>query len=172
MPFEVNTEAEEELVLMREYHGSKGYVFAFAVSNQAINSPSKKLFVKNFFERIPLSKVLDVSLRKLKPIFLYILAIIMIAVGAITTYWMMAPVLKGQGGDIKGYPIAIVVGGLVISFIARGRKALVVRMVDETYEWKPQLVVDSASRKQIASIQNEILEACKKVGIPTINAIH
>lgn len=175
MPFEVNPEPGEEVILVRELRGTHGAVFAFAVTNQAIHLPAKKFFSKGdpwCFRRIPLAKVVEVSLRRLRPIFLYTTAVVMIVVGVITTYWMMAPVFEGKGGEIKGYPIAIFVCGLVIPFIARGRRSLMIRMVNETYKWKPQFVVDSASRKQIAAIQNEIIEACKKVGISTINAIH
>ena len=175
MPFEVKPEQDEVIILLRELHGAHGAAFGIAISNRAIYLPAKKMFAKEdpwYFQKIPLSKVKSVSLKKLKPAFMVVLAILMIVLGLLTTYWMMAPVLEGKGGELKGYPIGILVAGIVLPFVIRGRRALIIRMVDKTYKWKPQLVIDSPTRKKHSLLLDEILEACKGVGISTTDPIH
>jgi len=48
-----------------------------------------------------------------------VLAAMMVVVGAISTFYMMRPQFKLQGGRVSGYPPAIVVVGLVIPFVIR-----------------------------------------------------
>jgi hypothetical protein len=175
MPFEVTPQLNENIILLRQIYGPHGAAFGIAISNQAIYLPAKKFFAKEdpyYFQKVPLSKIKSVSLIKIKPTFLYVLAILMILFGLLTTYWMMVPVLEGKDGELKGYPLAIVVGGIVLPFIVRGRRALVITMVDKIFKWKPQLAIDSATRNKNSALLEEILNACKSVGIPTTDPIH
>jgi hypothetical protein len=168
MAFVIDPKEGETILLLEELLGAHGAVFAFGMSNQAIYLPAQKTFARSdpyYFRRIPLAQIQNLSLVRIRPWFLYILAGLMIIVGAITTYWMMAPVLSEKDGDIKGYPIAVLVVGFVLPFVARGRKALVVNMSDERYRWKPQIVIDKASRLRIANLQNAILQTARKIGV-------
>jgi hypothetical protein len=71
-----------------------------------------------------------------------------------------------------GYSAALLIVGFILPFFAKGRRALVIRMIDETYRWKPRLVVDRASRFEIEQLQNDFFYACRRVGIPTTDPIH
>jgi hypothetical protein len=168
MAFIIDPEEGETILLLEELRGAHGAVFAFGITNQAIYLPAKKTFARSdpyYFRRIPLAQIQNVALVRIRPWFLYIVASLMIIVGAMTTYWMMSPVLSGKDGDIKGYPIAVLVVGFVLPFVARGRKALVVNMTDERYRWKPQIVIDKVSRLRIANLLNAILQTARKVGV-------
>jgi hypothetical protein len=173
MPFNVDVQPGEELYLLREFHGSHGHVFAMAVSNQAIYLPAQRMTLKAdswYFKRIPLTEVTEVSLAKAKPIYIYLLSLVMIVSGALMTYLMMAPRLRGEPGKVSGWPIAILVGGVLIPFIARGRNTLSVKMSKGRYKWKPQLAVDKKTREAASELQKEILQACKKAGIRTLQS--
>jgi hypothetical protein len=92
----------------------------------------------------------------------------MIIFGGVATLLMMrSALLQMPGSKVSGLPIAIFVGGLVIPFIARGRATLIVRLSKGKFKWKPQLAVDKQTRKTQSRLQDDILEACKKAGIPT-----
>lgn len=171
MPFIVDPQPGEEIYLLREFRGSHGHVFAMAVSNQAVYLPAQRLTVKAdpwYFRRIALSEVAEVSLVKQKPIYIHLLSLVMIISGALMTYLMMGPVLRGEAGKVSGWPIAIAVGGMLIPFIARGRKTLVVKMSKGKYKWKPQLAVDKESRATCLKIQDDILKACRQAGISRV----
>lgn len=171
MPFIVDPEPGEELYLLSEFRGSHSHVFAMAVSNQAVYLPAQKLTLGKdpwYFKRIPLSDVKEVGLIKQKASYIYVLAVVMIVSGALLTYLMMAPVLSGQPGKVSGWPLAFIVGGFLIPFIAKGRRTLVVKMNRGKFKWKPQLAVDKKSRATCRTIQEDMLQACIRAGIPTV----
>jgi len=171
MPFIVDPQPGEEVYLLREFRGSHAHVFAMAVSNQAVYLPAQKLTLGKdpwYFKRIPLSDVKEVGLVKQKAFYIYILAVIMIVSGALLAYLMMAPVLRGQPGKVSGWPLAMIVGGVLLPFIARGRRTLVVKMSKGKYKWKPQLAVDKKSRETCLKIQDDMLQACIRAGIRSV----
>ena len=170
MAFTIDPEPNEEVFLEAEYAASeKSEPFAFGVSNRAVFLPAKKRFVLTndpfYFKRVPLSDVREIRIRRLRPLFLYVLAFAMVVIGGYTTYWMFSPEYAGNGGRIRGWPIAITVGGLVLPFAARGRYALVVSQTKGTYRWKPPLVVDRTSKNRIAEILTAIVTASRRTGI-------
>ena len=92
----------------------------------------------------------------------------MIIFGGVTTYLMMrSALLRMPGSKVSGLPIAIFVCGLVVPFIARGRATLVVKLGKGKFKWKPQLAVDKKTRETQSKLQDDILQACQKAGIPT-----
>jgi hypothetical protein len=173
MPFTIEPQAGEEIFLIKEHRSAHGHVFALGISNQAVYVPAQKFAIKGdpwYFKRVPLSDILEISLVKQKSISVYIFSTVMIVFGAITTYLMMGSILNNEEGWVSGWPIAIVVGGLLLPFIARGRQTLIVRMTTGKYKWKPQIAVDKESRELYANIQHEVLQASRKAGIRTIQA--
>ena len=174
MPFTVELETGERLLLETGFTASKNSEpFAFAVTDRGVFVPRKKLFaVKDpyYFERVPLSHIREVRIEPVRPYIAWTVAALMIAAGLVTTYLMMVPILRGEGGKVSGYPPAIVVVGLVIPYVIRGRRALVVRTTKGHFRWKAPLVVDGKSRTRIASVQEEILVACKKAGMHVFEA--
>jgi len=168
--FTVEVQPGEELYVLKEFRGSHGHVFAMAVSNQAVYLPAQKMTLRAdpwYFKRIPLSEVAEVDVVKQKSIYIYLVSLVLILSGSSMIYLMMAPVLRGESGRVSGWPLAILVAGLVIPFVARARQTLLVRMNKGRYEWKPQLAMDRKTRNTYTEIQNEILEACHKAGIRT-----
>jgi len=171
MPFTIDPQPSEEVYVAKEYRSAHGHVFALGISNQAIYIPAQKFTVKGdpwHFKRIPLSDVIEIGLRKQRSTSIYVFSAIMIVFGAILTYWMLGPILGREEGYVSGWPIAMIVGGLLIPFISRGRQTLLVKMVKGKYKWIPQLAVDKSSRETYRQIQSDILEASRKAGIRTI----
>ena len=147
----------------------KAQPFHFAVSNRALYLPRIKLIAKTdpyYFQRVRLEQVQEIEVKRLAPYAFWLLAGLMICVGLITTIFMMEPVLRNEPGThrISGWPIAVFVCGFLVPFAAKGRFGLEVRFSDGKYRWKPPLVVDRASKQEIAETFQTIIQACEKVG--------
>jgi hypothetical protein len=169
LPFDVVPEPGETIVLHEGFQPSKkAEPFAFAVSNQALFLPAKKLFAVSdpyYFRRVPLREVQSVALQRTRPAGIWVLSALMIVAGLATTYWMLEPVFSGRGGRVSGYSIGIGVVGVVLPFAARGRFALVVSLTSGSFKWKPVLTVGGPGKAQGLALQQRILEACRKVGL-------
>lgn len=173
MPFHVDLQPGETLFIQQGYQDSRGYPFAMAVTNQAVYLPKHTLSLSTdgwSFQRTPLAEVVQVELVKQSPIGVYIMSTLMILLGVGTTYMMLAPLLSGQDATVSGWPIAILVGGLVVPFIAGGRKTLIVTMKKGKYKWRPPMAVDKATRTLYAAIFDDIKAGCAGAGIQTIDA--
>lgn len=170
MPFIVDPQPGEEVYLLKEFQGSHGHVFAIAVSNQAVYLPAQKFALKRdpwYFKRVPLSEVKAVRLVKQRSVFVLFLSVVMIVFGGVTGFLLMGYALRGEAVTVSGWPLAFFIGGIIIPFIARGRRTLVVMMSNGKYRWKPQLVVDKKTRETYVKLQDEIVQACRKAGIQT-----
>lgn len=170
MPFIVDPQPDEEVYLLGELRGAHGHVFAIAISNQAVYLPAQKFALKKdpwYFRRVPLNEVREVRLLRQKSAFVLILSALMIVFGGITGFLMMRYALRGEPIRVSGWPLAFFVGGIIIPFIARGRRTLVVIMSSGKYKWKPQLAVDKKTRETYSRLQDEIVQACRKAGIQT-----
>ena len=141
MPFDVKLEEGEHPIALLSFVASKkSEAFHLAVTDRAVFLPRKKFFaVKDptYCERVPLNRVIEANVKKLSPYFLWTLALVMVLAGTVTTGLMMLPILKGEGGEVSGYPPAVAVVGLVIPFIARRRYGLSISIVNEAFLWKP-----------------------------------
>jgi hypothetical protein len=175
MAYSVIPEPGEEVETRIELNLSKkAQPFFFAVSNRAIYIPRIKFIAKTdpyYFERVRLDQVQQVTVKRLSPHALWVLAGLMICVGFITTIWMMEPVLRNEPGthQISGYPIAVFVCGFLVPFAAKGRFGLEISFSGGKFRWKPPLVVDKPSKQKIADAFQTIVEACEKVGIRVID---
>lgn len=171
MPFIVDPQPGEEVYLLREFRGAHGHVFAIAVSNQAVYLPAQKFALKKdpwYFRRVPLSEVKEVRFVKQKSVFILLLSGLMIVFGGVTGFLIMWYALRGEAVRVSGWPLAFFVGGVILPFIARGRRTLVVIMSNGKYKWKPQLAVDKKTRETYLRLQDEIVQACRKAGIQTL----
>lgn len=73
-------------------------------------------------------------------------------------------------GMKSGWPLAILVGGLVLPFAARGHYGLVIASERKApYRWKPPIVIDRLSEDRIAFILTSIAQAARKVGLRVID---
>jgi hypothetical protein len=82
---------------------------------------------------------------------------------------MFNPDYLRAGGKMNGLPIAIFVGGLILPFIARGRFGLVVTLAKGKFRWKPPLVVDRASKENVAAVLAAIVQGCRSAGIHVLD---
>jgi hypothetical protein len=171
LPFIIEPQPGEEIYLQKEFRGSHQHVFAMGVSNQALYLSAQAFALKRdawYFKRVPLSDVSNVRLVKQKPVYILLLSVVLFLFGMVLSVLMMWNALNPEPGirpRVSGWPFALAVAGIVIPFIARGRRILIVRMRKGKFKWKPQLAVDKKTRELCAKIQDEILEACKSVGI-------
>ena len=174
MPFTIEPQAGEELYLQREFRGSHDHVFAMAVSNQAVYFSAQKLALKRdpwYFKRIPLDDIEEVRLIKQRPVYVLLIGLLMILFGGTLSFFMMWRAfnpLPGVAYHVNGWPLAIFVGGIIIPFIMRGRRILIVRTRQDRFKWKPQLAVDRKTRDHCSRLQDELIDACKKAGISTV----
>jgi len=174
MPFTIDPQAGEVVYLQREFHGSHNHVFAMAVSNQAVYMSAQKLALKRdpwYFKRIPLNDVEEVRLVKQRPVYVLLIGLLMILFGGILSFLMMWRAFNPMPGvayHISGWPFAIFVGGIIIPFIARGRRILIVRTRQGRFKWKPQLALDRKTRDHCSRLQDELIDVCKKAGISTV----
>ena len=169
MPFDVNLQADEQLIVHLAFSPSKkSEVFHLAVTTRAIFLPRKKFFAikdPTYFERVPLNRVAEARVKRLSPYGLWALALLMVLAGALTTGLMIRPLLQGKVGKISGIPPAIAIVGMVIPFITRRRYGLSISMVDKVFQWKPPLLVDKASRDEVENFLSQVATAFRRAGV-------
>jgi hypothetical protein len=175
MAYEVVPEAGETVqASIRLSISKKAQPFCFAVSNRAIYIPRIKLIAKTdpyYFQQVRFEQVQQVTIRRLPPYALWLLAVLMIGIGLITTILMMEPVLGKEPGmhNVSGWPIALFVCGFLVPFVAKGRFGLDISFSDGKYCWKPPLVVDKTSKHKVAEAVWSIAAACEKVGVHVVD---
>lgn len=175
MPIELPLEANEELIFSDSFQAdSRTLPFAFAASNRAIFISKEKHFAKEswYFERIPLEEVKQVFLRRERSLPLLIISALLFITGLIFSFEMMSNALAQEPGTrVSGVPFAMIVCGLVMPFLAKGRNILIVDSTKGLFKWKPRLVVDKKSKNQIKTLQSEILNVCEQLGVQVSRAI-
>jgi hypothetical protein len=171
MAYELELEPSEKVALQIAFQVSeKADAFNFAVSDQALYWPAKRLFAINdatYFKRFKNHQVIEVCVRRLPPYGLWVVAILMTLAGLASACFMYAPLIGAEPGThpVSGWPVAILVGGILLPFAARGRLGLEVRTLGERLRWKPPLVVDRASKQKIQATFDQIIAACEKSGL-------
>jgi hypothetical protein len=173
VPFDVNIEDGERLIANLAFVASRNdKVFRIAITDRAIFLSRKKFIAVSdptYSERVPLSQVVEVKIKRLNPYFLWALTLLMVVGGAIVTALMLLPVFKGEAGDISGYPPAVVLVGLVIPFIARRRYGLSIQMVTGDFLWRPPLLVDRVSRNAVDQVLTQAADAFRQAGVNPID---
>jgi hypothetical protein len=171
VPFIAELEEGERLLAFLSFTASsKSRPFHLAISDRAVFLLRIKIFAvtdPEYCERVPLNRVVEAAIKKLSPYWLWILALVMVVVGTVTTILMMIPILRGEGGEVSGYPPAVAVVGLVIPFLAKRRYGLLISMVNESFLWKPPLVVDKTSRDKVACLLSQAADALRQEGVKT-----
>jgi hypothetical protein len=169
MPFDTSLEEGERLIANLSFVVPRdSAAFHIAISDRAVFLPRKRIFaVKDptYCERVPLNRVVEAKIKRLSPFFLWTLALLMVIAGTVTTGLMMLPVLRGEGGQLSGYPPAVAVVGFVIPFIAKRRYGLSISIVDEAFLWKPRLHVDRASRNALEVFLTQTADALRQAGV-------
>lgn len=172
MPYTIESEPGEEVLLRVRFSPSPNSPpFNFAVSNRALYLPATKLVVHGdptCFRRVPKAEVTEIGIQPLKPYALWVFSALMVAAGAVSGFWMMMPFFSGMQGtfQVSGYPLAVLVGGLLLPLAARGRRRLLVRMGRKSYAWTPPLVLDRESKDRIQAVMTQVTDACREAGMP------
>lgn len=168
MPYVIDLRPDERLVTDIFYQPSrKVEPFRFAVSDQAVYLPAKKFVVSGdptYFERVPLGEVSEVTLQPIKPYGAYLGAAVMIGPGL---FCLWSFVLPGAGLTPRGlgWSLAILVGGLLLPFSARGRHRLLLRYGGKTFRWTPPYVVGGAARLQVDELLDQIVHSLRDQGV-------
>jgi len=158
------------------------YPYTFAVTDRAVFVTKEKHFARESYalQRIPLTDVRQVSLVRQKPwsiltvsglIFLFALTLI---------FFMMLPHWNGEPEAMSSsFPFLLAILALLMPFLAKNRRILIVETTGEVYKWKPKLIVNakhnvwnfwrsvncSEGRSRVLTLQKDFLQACRKVGL-------
>jgi hypothetical protein len=99
------------------------------------------------------------------------MAAVMIAAGVVGLVSIVMPfVLHIEGTyQLNGTPLALLAGGALLPFVARGRKQLVVAFQKGAYRWTPPMVVDGESKRQVRWILEQVLDAAQRAGVPAVD---
>ena len=171
MSVEIPLEHNEKLIFADHFQSdSYSIPFAFAMTENSLFVSKEKHFSKEswYYERIPINQIKKVYLKKERRKWIWIISIILFLAGLSFTVIMMSNALNRLPGTrISGVPFAILVCGIILPFISKGRNILVIESAKENYKWKPRLVVDKANKNRIKDLQTDIINACREMGIKT-----
>jgi hypothetical protein len=169
MPFDVHPEVgERQFVNVKYQASSRSLPFAIGVTDRAVYVPQKKRWARTdpwFIQRVPIEQVRQVSLRRTRTIAIVVMALIMVCLGACFTYFMLEPIVGGRGGRVSGWPFAVLVGGILLPFVARGRQTLRVTFTEGEYRWTPPIVIDRASRQYVQQLLAHIVGGFRAAGV-------
>jgi hypothetical protein len=172
MAYEVIPEPGEKVLAEVEVNFTNdSNFFYFAVSNQAVYIPRVKLYARTdpyYYQRVPLDQVRHVAVKRLRADWAWIVGGLMILFGVFTLYWMMEPFIHKSHGShsVSGYPLAIIVGGILLPLAAKGRLGLEIWFQGGKYRWRPPFVVDKKSRQQVTDTFQSIVDGCQQAGLP------
>jgi hypothetical protein len=105
------------------------------------------------------------ALKKTRTVAILFVAALMVVLGLFFLYFMLEPIVQGHGGKISGWPLAITIGGLILPFVARGRRSLKIFFTKGKYSWTPPVVVDKGSRQYITQLLDHIVGGFRAAGV-------
>jgi hypothetical protein len=120
-------------------------LFCFAVTDRAVYVPATRLVFSgdpHYLKKVPLSEVREVRVEPIRP----------------------------YAAWVSAWPLALLVGGGLLPFVARGRHRLVVAFQKGAFCWTPPLLVDRESREHVQSILTDVLRAAANAGVVTVGA--
>ena len=131
--------------------------FALGVTDRAIFIPKKKWFAASdpwFMQRVPRADIQEVRIKRLPSERLFGVSAVLILVGL---SWSYVVFLSRHGMSLVAFMILLL--GIALPFLVRGRFGLVTTMTKGRFKWKPPLVFDDASKNEISQIFQMTLEA-------------
>lgn len=145
------------------------YPFEFAVSNQAMFFTREKHLAREawYMKKVPLKEIKQVSLhRPLRASVIFISALIFLSGFSMYLLMLRNAMNHDPGSQTMPGPFYIMIAGLVLPFLTKNRKVLVIQTADRSFKWRPgSLTLDKESRNDITELQKNILNACQKAGI-------
>jgi hypothetical protein len=171
MSIKIPLESDETLIFANSFQSDNySLPFAIALSENALFVSKEKHFSKEswYYERIPITQIKQIYLKKERYLWVWLFSIILFLIGLFFSVVMMTNALnQSPGTRVSGVPFAILVCGIILPFVAKGRKILIIESLKGTFKWKPRLVVDKANKNRIKDLQNQIINACRQIGIKT-----
>jgi hypothetical protein len=145
-----------------------------AISDRAFYFAANRFVVSGdptYFRRVPKDQVREVRIQPLRPYGLWVAAALMATAGLVTELLMMWPLVMQIPGRyrVSGWPLAILVGGLLLPLAGKGRLRLIVQMVKGRFKWDPPLVVDRASKQRITALMDDIQKASRAGGFQVVD---
>ena len=169
MPVDIDPLPNERVLVNVKYQASSRSVpFALGITDQAVYVPAKKLWARDdpwYIKRVPIAQVRQVVVKRTPAIAILFVAALMVGGGLFFLYFMLDPIVHGQGGRISGWPLAILIGGLLLPFVARGRRSLRIIFNEGKYSWTPPVVVDKGSRDYIQQLLDHIIGGFRSAGV-------
>lgn len=170
MTSRISLEPGEKLIFEDELPAKDDFTkpFVFGVTDRSVHFLREKHFAKESWqlERIPLSCVVQVFLKKERRMRVILLSILMVAFGGISSVIMMLNVYRElPETKIGPAPFLFLVAGILLPVLSKGRKILVVQTKDKLYKWKPQIGLASYPRDRIEQFQQNAVAACRQAGI-------
>jgi hypothetical protein len=183
MSLKISLETNERLIFKDSLAPDEyPYPFTFAVTDCAVFVTKERRFAKESWhlKKIPLSEIKQVSLIKESDFRVFAISGLIFIFGLILLIFMIIPYLNNEpAAQIKIMPFTITGLGLIMPFLVKKRRILVVQLKKGTYKWKPKILINaklnnlllkfinsSENRNRILDLQKEFLTACAKVGIP------
>jgi hypothetical protein len=169
MPVDIDPLPNERVLVNVKYQASSRSVpFALGITDQAVYVPAKKLWARDdpwYIKRVPIAQVRQVIVKRTPAIAILLVAALMVAGGLFLLFFMLDPIVRGEGGRISGWPLAILIGGVLLPFVARGRRSLRIIFTDGKYSWTPPVVVDKGSRDYIQQLLDHIIGGFRSAGV-------
>ncbi len=172
MPYELKAQPGETILLDVRFQPSpKSEPFHFAVSTEALYLPTKKFVVSGdprCFRRVRHTQVRQVAVQNVRPVGAWVWGVLMVAAGlALGALWL-GTATQGTMPRLLGWALALIVGGVLMPWAAKGRQRLTVTLAASVYRWNPPLVVDQQSKQQVQDILESILDTCRSAGLPVL----
>lgn len=143
--------------------------FHFAVSSEALYLPTKKFVVSGdprCFRRVPHAEVGQVAVQNVRPAGTWVWGVLMVLAGLGLGVLWLGTATEGTMPRLLGCALALIVGGVLMPWAAKGRQRLTVTLKAGGWHCDPPLMVDGPSKQQMRDILESILDTCRTVGLP------
>lgn len=171
--FDLELADSEEVIYEGGFQASaKTEPFAMAITSEAVHVLRKKLVAMSepyHVVRIPKGGILAVELRRAGLVWRALIASVLGAAAATALLLMIRGNLAGVEPEHYGIVLALLAGSIVLPFVVRQRLSLVIVHEQGTYRWRPPILVDQASRREVQELLDGIIGACRQLGLRVVD---
>lgn len=172
MAFELKLAEGEALLFQRSYQANESAAtYVFAVSSGALHLPMTQSLTAVdpwYLKRVPVAEVCDVRLQRIRSRWMLLLSLVMGVAGAILTALDFFLWVSGED-EFDGTALGVLAGGLILPYIADQRLRLIVRHDRGVFVWTAPLLVDKASRAEVASLLEGFVDACQRLQVTCLD---
>lgn len=141
--------------------------FALGVTDRAVFLPKKKLFAARdpwIMQRVPRAEIREVRIKRLPSERVFGVSAVLVLV---SLSWSYVVFLSRHG--VSWWAAALLLLGVALPVLIRGRFGLVIAMKKGTFKWKPPLVLDNASKNEIRLIFQMTADACRHAHLQVVD---